>query len=76
MASELHGFSMLLGSRMTSSHNDRILSSSFCNGRVNMVHSNNAACDLRNTKSTQKKTTKRLLAVCTLADVADSLVVN
>ncbi|KAK4282649.1 hypothetical protein QN277_014002 [Acacia crassicarpa] len=75
MASELCGFSMLLSSKMTPSHNGRILSSSFTNSRVNLVRSTNAASDLVNTKTitvTQKKTTKRLSAVCTLADVADN----
>ncbi|XP_054779289.1 glucose-1-phosphate adenylyltransferase large subunit 1-like isoform X3 [Prosopis cineraria] len=76
MASELHGFSLLLSSKVTPSHNDRILSSSFSNSRVNLVHSNHAASDLGNTKTvnvTQKKTTKRLLAARTLADVANDL---
>lgn len=78
MASELHGFPMLLGSKKQSFHHTTIPSSSFSGSRVKLVHSKNAASGFPLGKflSSQRNTTKRFLATSTLADVANDFKVT
>ncbi|KAK7259074.1 hypothetical protein RIF29_24670 [Crotalaria pallida] len=75
MASELHGFPMLLGSKKQSFNTNTILPSSFSGSRVNLVHSKNAVSGFPLGKilsdNTRRNRAKRFLATSTLADVAN-----
>ncbi|MED6109869.1 hypothetical protein PIB30_037527 [Stylosanthes scabra] len=74
MASELHAFPVLLGSKNLSIHHDRVLCSSFYGTAVKLVHSNNVESGFPLGKFlsvAQRNTRKRFLATSTLADVAN-----
>ncbi|KAI4301624.1 hypothetical protein L6164_034884 [Bauhinia variegata] len=75
MASELHGFPMLLGSKMPSYYNDKVLSSSFSGKNVNVVHSKDAASSSypigKFFSASRKKTTKRFSPNSSIADFAN-----
>ncbi|KAK7379124.1 hypothetical protein VNO80_04577 [Phaseolus coccineus] len=75
VASELQGLSMPLGSKKPTFHHDKNLSSSFSCSRVNLLQSKNVVSGFPSGKFfsvvTHRKTTRRFLAMSTLADVAN-----
>lgn len=75
VASELQGLSMPLGTKKPAFHHDKNLSSSFSCSRVNLLQSKNVVSGFPSGKFfsvvTRRKTTRRFLAMSTLADVAN-----